>query len=662
MNLNLWKGFDNVVLWGVEHALAYNVLTSLQQQNIYALVTDNDQKQALIEKLKEQDFDAKLSIEQAYLNDKEGKETLREFSLPQFNSLKTATGVFDIYPGLKQVQMQSVHCLSPESLLQRYELSNQAKNVLWLEVNGQITVTIKNLLANQNIFLFTKIVVFLPGQAWYESETDANELIDELKQAGFDVSNKDIELDTDQTLYEFTRHSLVLKNNVLEKALREFEITAQTQNEKVNQLTKNLEGSITQEQQCQVKVAELTQRENQAKQEKEGIKTELVNLRQKLDATTKESEDLKQHNVEKYEQLQELREALATEQQQVKKLNEQLLVKTKANEDITQQKQLKENELNGALKKVQHTEGECKQLKERISLQEQAIAAHETENKRPARSLQLQKLVEEKFADITGLVTQGQQASNSLIEQTKQKIEYGERHILDAVNKGLTNNVKQLEAFVNLTQYLNDGSMPLNFHGWPISPDIALFLIQKIEYNQYDLIIEFGSGTSTALFTKVIAKQHEKGQMLNSKLVTFEHNKKYYELTKQNLMAQGLTEYVDLVYAPLKEYEYDKEAFLYYQCEETLNKLNKLHAGHISILVLVDGPPGATGPLARFPALPHLLSAFSHQTMHLVLDDYHRGEEKQVADKWEELLTSRSIHFETESVSSEKGLYFCSIN
>lgn len=81
-----------------------------------------------------------------------------------------------------------------------------------------------------------------------------------------------------------------------------------------------------------------------------------------------------------------------------------------------------------------------------------------------------------------------------------------------------------------------------------------------------------------------------------------------------------------------------------------------------TILVLVDGPPGDTGPLARFPALPHLLKQFSDHKIHLVLDDYDRAEEKAIAKKWDQLLEERSIAFKSESIPSEKGLYFCQIN
>lgn len=273
----------------------------------------------------------------------------------------------------------------------------------------------------------------------------------------------------------------------------------------------------------------------------------------------------------------------------------------------------------------------------------------------------------DKLENIEKLQVQVDKVATAVSESSEKEIKHlqaTESRISNAITKSTANVTKQVESFVSLQNYFAHGMQPLNFHGWPISPDIALFLIQKIEQNHYDLIIEFGSGTSTTLIGNILKKQAAiASEPSNTKLVTFEHNKKYYDQTLQNLNAQSLGDYVDLVHAPLIDYVHQEETFLYYSCEQKFSELKTgLSNTQQTILVLVDGPPGATGPIARFPALPHLLSQFSDQKMHLVLDDYDRAEEKAIAQKWEQILGDRSIGFQSESVPSEKGLYFCQIN
>ncbi|MGD6699309.1 hypothetical protein VWV08_22305, partial [Xanthomonas citri pv. citri] len=50
-------------------------------------------------------------------------------------------------------------------------------------------------------------------------------------------------------------------------------------------------------------------------------------------------------------------------------------------------------------------------------------------------------------------------------------------------------------------------------------------------------------------------------------------------------------------------------------------------------LLLVDGPPRASGPRARYPALP-LLGTRLAPGARIVLDDVDRTEEQEAADAW----------------------------
>lgn len=247
------------------------------------------------------------------------------------------------------------------------------------------------------------------------------------------------------------------------------------------------------------------------------------------------------------------------------------------------------------------------------------------------------------------------------------------------IDKGLNNAVKQVESFIGVQRFLEKGEISMEFHGWPISSDIALFLLGQIKERGYDLIIEFGSGTSTQLFAKAMefkGTQQSKtvdvssletsdsaAIRINGSVVTFEHNKKYFEKTQNQLKQKELLSFVNLVHAPLIDIESDGENFLYYDCETELNNIASKFAKHSAkILVLVDGPPGSTGPLARLPALNKLLNALGHHQLDIVLDDSNRAEEKTIIAKWKETLESRFVPFEEEEIPCEKGAYVLRLN
>jgi len=252
---------------------------------------------------------------------------------------------------------------------------------------------------------------------------------------------------------------------------------------------------------------------------------------------------------------------------------------------------------------------------------------------------------------------------DSKLLSLEKQMDSTKRSLTDQIIKSSLNSSKQVEAFISIQNYLIHNITPLQYHGWPISPDIALFIIERIEQTEYDLIIEFGSGTSTALFANIIKQKKDNGKSKPSKVISFEHHETYYKKTEDLLKSQDLLPFSDLVFTPLKEYIYNDQKFIYYDCKQKFQELKEEYKNSdCKVLVLVDGPPGITCPLARFPALPFLLSAFENKQIDLILDDYNRTEEKETAEKWEQILVEKEIKFHSELIMSEKGLYFCAIN
>jgi len=237
------------------------------------------------------------------------------------------------------------------------------------------------------------------------------------------------------------------------------------------------------------------------------------------------------------------------------------------------------------------------------------------------------------------------------------------------LGKGLGNAVKQIEAFVSIQNYLTTGESISGFHGWPISPDIGLFLIEKIRERQYDLIIEFGSGTSTILISKAFNKEKKSSNFketddlkkLVSPILTFEHSAKYLKETKIALAANRNPSNVALIHAPLIDWNDGDINFLFYDCESHIKDLAaEIKETKKRILIFIDGPPGGTCPNARYPAIPIIFKHLGMHAIDIVLDDANRPEEKSIISSWKVFWKKRSIQVTEELVSSEKGIYFAS--
>ena len=231
------------------------------------------------------------------------------------------------------------------------------------------------------------------------------------------------------------------------------------------------------------------------------------------------------------------------------------------------------------------------------------------------------------------------------------------------LNKLIANQTRQLEAFHTLHGLLRTDYLNLDFHGWPISPDVGRHLVASILEDDYDAILEFGSGTSTVLLARALrlkyADQPERPQFLS-----FDHSEKYHARSLKLLNDNDASEYASILLAPIKKLTVSKRSFWYYDCVARLEKLAEslLEAGReLDIFVFVDGPPEKLENVTRFPILPILLAVFERCNVRILLDDSSRESEKLVIRKWRRTLTRRGIQFADDQFNYyEKGLYSCS--
>ena len=100
---------------------------------------------------------------------------------------------------------------------------------------------------------------------------------------------------------------------------------------------------------------------------------------------------------------------------------------------------------------------------------------------------------------------------------------------------------------------------------------------------------------------------------------------------------------------------FDGTNFQFYDCINILTEVAK-HADKqgLKILAIIDGPPEATGPFARYPAGPILCSLFKDAQVDLLLDDYIRKDEKEIVKRWRAELSIANQPFAAVERSFEK--------
>jgi hypothetical protein len=225
------------------------------------------------------------------------------------------------------------------------------------------------------------------------------------------------------------------------------------------------------------------------------------------------------------------------------------------------------------------------------------------------------------------------------------------------INSQVANTVKQVEAYLGIQHYLATGQLLPNFHGWPVCPDFGLYLIKQLETQAYDLVVEFGSGTSSWLIANV--RKRKEFQHL-----AFDHLEQYWLQTKNNLELDGLFNHIHLKLTPLVPCEgANGILYSYYDCASALAEFAAdMNQAGKRILVVIDGPPAATGPHARYPALQHVMAQYPLADIDFLLDDFIRLDEQEILQMWQQQLSDLNISHTSHILRMEKDAALLSIH
>lgn len=285
-------------------------------------------------------------------------------------------------------------------------------------------------------------------------------------------------------------------------------------------------------------------------------------------------------------------------------------------------------------------------------LREQALKSHEAERR---------------DGFIASELIDGQLVLESKLEKLYQESIDRQAKLQLFIKKEADNTMRQVTAFNSLQKYFESGEPVAGYVerlGWPVSYDFGYYLAGLIAKENYDLVVEFGSGVSTviaAMAAKVESRKNDNRG--NTAIVSFEHLEEFYNKTHSLLKSSGLTDYVSLELAPLVSWgESSQDQKLYYDCTERITKLGKsFDRSENKILVVVDGPPGKTNKHARYPAGPIISSGFKQASIDFLLDDTNRKDEKETARLWIKEFEAMGYVVELDEIRLDKGAYLIKV-
>jgi predicted O-methyltransferase YrrM len=206
-------------------------------------------------------------------------------------------------------------------------------------------------------------------------------------------------------------------------------------------------------------------------------------------------------------------------------------------------------------------------------------------------------------------------------------------------NKRRDSVVTQVSAILGLYR-LFEPSVPYPpFGGWAIGGECAHLLVSLVLDRQPRWIIEAGSGLSTILAAYALEKIGGQGH-----IVALEHDEGWREQSLSMIADHGLSHRVDVIHAPLVATTVGHEVFPWYDLAE-VDLPDEVE------MIFVDGPPQATGTLARYPALPLLYPRLAQGGV-LLMDDALRADEREIVERWTQEYSDLEVRLHPDSKGS----------
>ncbi|MFC4591641.1 class I SAM-dependent methyltransferase [Sphaerisporangium corydalis] len=256
---------------------------------------------------------------------------------------------------------------------------------------------------------------------------------------------------------------------------------------------------------------------------------------------------------------------------------------------------------------------------DRISQLASAVARIDTTVRQSAADLDDLRKLRHDHEQLTGLTGTAVQA----VREISERLDTLSGTVRDG-QAGLARTVRQtyaqLEALIDIRALLHPRAPLPRLRGWAASPDILRLLIERIAVDGAGTVVECGSGASSVWLGYALER------FGGGRVIALEHDERFAEASADLVLAHGLQDVVEVRHAPLTPWARGEETIPWYDTR-VVDDLTGIG------LVFVDGPPGATAPLVRYPALPVLLPRCADDAW-FVMDDTDRAAEREVADRW----------------------------
>lgn len=213
------------------------------------------------------------------------------------------------------------------------------------------------------------------------------------------------------------------------------------------------------------------------------------------------------------------------------------------------------------------------------------------------------------------LQRQGDRVNRAAGAEVQESIRRSERRLFRAGRE----TVRDVEALLQLVPQVAPRALMPPSGFWAMDPRNLAHLVDVVRRRRPRTVLELGGGTSTIWLGYLLEE-------MGGRLVSVDHDPAFADITRAAVRRHGLADVVEVRVAPLAPVEGADADARWYDASVFSDVVG------IELLV-IDGPPMASGPRARSYALPRLASQMAPDFA-VVLDDAERPDETIAVEEW----------------------------
>lgn len=635
--------------------------------------------------------DATLTIVEAAVTPSSANTQLYEYNLPEANSLRPATGLKRLFPGLKTTATHSVATLTPTQLLADYGPAQGERAQLVLQTPGEEGAILKELIETGQLNQFQQLHLYANPEPYYQGSIAAKDILQQLTEAGFDITDVN-QQDPDWPHWQLTRHplkdqliSLQEETATLKQQLEEARQQAKKAQQNEQKRQQQLEKQLAEQKQQEGELEEHKKWQQQLRKERDTLKQQLEDAHQQAEQNEKQHKDQLAEHKAQQEAQEKKRQQLGKERDTLKQQLEdahQQAEKAQQNEQKYQQ-QLAEQKKQQEAQQQEH-EKQCKQLREerdkfKQQRDEQVKAKEAAQTERGALK-QERDALDQQLATANASLD-AQQDQNRQLQKLQERMEYlfeqqtlQREQAANALGQHVTRQthatIDSMQTCIEAQKALGASAQALSYDGKSLPHASALLLNRTLENGSYDVVLDISTGVTTAFLASALQQRdanqlritqrqrpgkNTDGQLepytvaeageLPKRLLGVTHSREQRQAMCNHLQHKGLEHLVDVQLLPLVEVSTAGHTALFYDLKRTLQRLADLFDERTARVLVVCAMDQQPANISVEALLPLLLQYLASHTLELVMLANQDEQTSKQQDTWVDCLKARELPY-----------------